>query len=265
MNNINNFTYPVLNLFGYENIWEHPMFSAFLREATPEEMARVAATRGVTFKDDDRVFLPIGDMSAERRLMWPAFALTPEDFFTFDREGLISFDEALATCWRHHFHDVVPEVIPLDVWDKAFDHDIDGFERWVRNITVGTAFRGVMVRADEEVATMYSFLFGEGSVAVYVHTMLHNFSIGVSYNHDVFLSRNIEVPDEVLAMARRYGHTAEEEFLLAEQRCIMKYIYYKNSGQTEQALLHRGESAFSGGTEYKSATDTPVFFISNKQ
>lgn len=261
---INNFTFPVLNLFGYKIPWEHPLFAPFLRKATPEEQKKYLSkeSRFDGFKKD--VWLSAGEMTADRRATWPVFALAQEDFVSLSDQAMVDIDEATSLYWAMFLHEAIPEVVPWDVWRDSYEYDEDGFSKWLKKLPDDQVFSGVILRPDEEVTSLYCFILERKDTTAFVHSMLHGFTVSDSINGNGFLSKGVEIDDDLHEAAVEFGHSDQEEFFMSEMRCIMKYIYYRESGRTQKALFHRGDSGFSGSDEYKSATDTPLIFNGNK-
>jgi len=221
---INNFAYPVLNLFGYAVPWEHPLFAQYLRKADPEVRKRVIENMDDQDLEVMDVWVSNGEMTAERRAAWPVFALDMQDFTDLPDDVLQDIDEATAAYWSLFFHNAIPEVVPWNVWETAYDYDEEGFVKWLKDLPERHSLSGILLRADERVASLYSFVFEGKDTFAHVHSLIGSFTVSNHVNSSGFLSNVMVPPDEIRAAAKEFGHTVIEESFNAEMKCIMKYI-----------------------------------------
>lgn len=269
---INNLTYPILNIFGVRVPWDHPMFASILRKVPQEgrseamrQMSSLMREAGEKFPGlaGGEMYASVAPVTARSRAKWPLFSYNAGDFASVGYEEVNKHDSVLSMFWSIFLHDRIPEVVPRDIWDEAFDDNDEGFYEWA---TDDYRFDGVMIRPGEGIASLY-VLNKDGENDVSFTATLHGtrlvmLGIGGAAG---FVSKLIIRPEGLNEIARMRGCTVDQAYMQEDVYNILKYHYYtKVAGRTATTILHRGDTAEYAGSTYKSYTDTPLAFISKQ-
>jgi len=268
---INNITYPILNFFGYPVLWEHPLFASIMENVPMEDTVDQLSESGKVFKEvgdkydlNTKAWKTREKLTARRREAWPLLSFAQDDFNALGPEGAMSFDNFISQFWGLLLHDAVPEVVPPEVWDEAFEYDSGNeYDDWVGQKEF--AIKGVMLRPYEKVTSAF-FISNGGDGATSMSMCL--FGGEVAYFHingNGFISGNLELPNEVYNIARMRNVPPQVAYFQEDAYNILRYFHYSNVlGKGEKRILHRGDAETFHGTTYKSMTDTPLLFVTNR-
>ena len=267
---INNITYPILNFFGYPILWEHPMFASIFEKVEGEipenkfpDIVDGFRNIGSKYGVDFGFWKTREKLTAKRREAWPMMALLEDDFHELGDENVMLTDSLVAHYWSLFLYDIIPEVVPPEVWDDAFDKDDDSeYDEWLRK--GGFEARGILLRPYEGIACPYLICKAENTDIVVSMCLLGRHLMMFHTGAAGFLSNNIEVPDGIFDIARDRSVKPVVAYFQEDVYNLLRYYHYVHvAGKGTTKILHRGDAESFRGTTYKSMTDTPLLFVTN--
>ncbi len=253
---INNITYPVLHFFGYPILWEHPLFAAYIRKVPIQDAP--PGNRGF-FDSAGGRWLPKGGATAENIGKWPLLSFSQEDFCDLGPSNVMLTNHTAAAYWSMLFHNAIPEVVPPEIWEEASSrYEDDVFDEWLASN--GFEAKGVLIQPGEQMAVLFYVCRNIAiSMCLYGRQL-----ILFNSSWTGFVSRDVAVPGDLGAIAREQGISMEEAFFQEHIYNLLQYYHYIHVlDMGKKTLLRRGDGKTFRGTQYKSLTDTPLFFISD--
>ena len=267
---INNYSYPILNFFGLQALWEHPMFSTIM-EKVPAETAKGEMPESMKALQDmyaEQGHSPVTwrsfeELTAKRRDAWPILALYPEDFNALGAERVMGIDSMISLLWHTYYHDAIPEVVPPEVWDESFYYKADKkFHDWFFGNEIHV--KGIMIRPYEKTACLYFVHRDENMDMASSMYLMDRYLLLFHAGGAGFMSSRFVVPSGFKKLAAIRGTSLEETFFEEDIYNVLKYHHYVHVlGKGKTTLMHRGDSMSFRGSTYRSYTDTPLMFVTN--
>lgn len=268
---INNYTYPILNFFGLNTLWEHPMFSSIMQKVPTESVKEEFTDTMRTIQDiyskrkiELDTWKSLEEITAKRRDAWPILAYDPEDFQRLGPEMMMNTDAFISYLWSTRYHDAIPEVVPAEVWDDAFNYKDDRFYDWLSQGTIH--IKGIMIRPSEKATSMY-FMHQDKEKKNDIATsmcLMDRYLMMFQANESGFISTNLNVPHGFKDLAAKRGISVEQAYFQEDIYNILKYHHYVHvAGKGKSKLMRRGDTETFNGTTYRSYTDTPLMFITD--